>query len=72
MGQIDDVLHGQVLIVRLAGSGANAITRDMAASLEEIAGRAGRSRNVRVLLITGAYGDTFCAGSNIGELARVA
>ena len=71
MGQIDDVLHGQVLIVRLAGSGANAITRDMAASLEEIAGRAGRSESVRVLLITGAYGDTFCAGSNIGELAQL-
>ncbi len=71
MGQIDDVLHGQVLIVRLAGRGANAITRDMAASLEEIASRAGRSGNVRALLITGAYGDTFCAGSNIGELARL-
>jgi enoyl-CoA hydratase len=71
VGQIDDVLHGQVLIVRLAGSGANAITRDMAASLEGIAGRAARSRDVRALLITGAYGDAFCAGSNIGELARL-
>ena len=54
MGQIDEVLHGQVLIVRLAGSGANAITRDMASSLEEIASRAVRSGNIRVLLITGA------------------
>lgn len=71
MGQIDDVLHDQVLVVRLAGRGANAITRDMAASLEEIAGRAGRSRNIRVLLITGAYGNAFCAGSNIGELAKL-
>lgn len=71
VGQIDDVLHDQVLVVRLAGSGANAITRDMAASLEEIAGRASPSRNVRVLLITGAYGNAFCAGSNIGELARL-
>ena len=70
MGQIDESLHGQVLIVRLAGSGANAITRDMASSLEEIARRAGRSGSVRVLLITGA-GDTFCAGSNIGELAHL-
>ena len=71
MGQIDDVLHDQVLVVRLAGRGANAITRDMAAALEEIAGRAGRSRNIRVLLITGAYGNAFCAGSNIGELAKL-
>lgn len=71
MGQIDDVLHDQVLIVRLAGSGANAITRDMAASLEEIVGRVTRSRNVRVLLMTGAHGDNFCAGSNIGELSRL-
>lgn len=70
MGQIDEALHGQVLIVKLAGSGANAITRDMASSLEEIARRAGRSGSVRVLLITGA-GDTFCAGSNIGELAQL-
>ncbi|MGV3632834.1 MAG: enoyl-CoA hydratase/isomerase family protein [Pseudorhodoplanes sp.] len=71
MGQIDDVLHGQVLTVRLAGSGANAITRSMAASLEAIADRAGRSRDVRVLLITGAGGENFCAGSNIGELAQL-
>ena len=71
MGQIDDVLHGQVLIVRLAGSGANAITRSMAVSLEEIAGRAGRSESVRVLLITGACGENFCAGSNIRELAEL-
>jgi enoyl-CoA hydratase len=70
VGRIDDVLHGQVLIARLAGSGANAITRDMAVSLEEIASRAGRSQDVRVLLITGA-GDTFCSGSNIGELAQL-
>jgi enoyl-CoA hydratase/carnithine racemase len=71
VGQIDDVLHGQVLTVRLAGSGANAITRSMAVSLEEIAGRAGRSENVRVLLITGACGENFCAGSNIRELAEL-
>jgi enoyl-CoA hydratase len=71
VGQIDDVLHDQVLVVRLAGRGANAITRNMASSLEEIAGRAGSSRNVRVLLITGAYGNAFCAGSNIGELAQL-
>jgi enoyl-CoA hydratase len=71
VGQIDDVLHDQVLVVRLAGSGANAITRDMAASLEEIAGRAGRSRDVRVLLVTGAHGNAFCAGSNIRELAQL-
>lgn len=71
MGQIDDVLHDQVLVVRLAGSGANAITRSMAASLEEIAGRAARSVNIRALLITGAYGDAFCAGSNIRELAQL-
>jgi len=71
VGQIDDELRGQVLIVRLSGSGANAITRDMAASLEEIAGRAGRSQNIRALLITGANSDAFCAGSNIGELARL-
>jgi enoyl-CoA hydratase len=71
VGQIDDVLHGQVLIVRLAGSGANAITRSMAVALEEIAGRAGRSESVRVLLITGACGENFCAGSNIRELAEL-
>lgn len=71
MGQVDDVLHGQVLIVRLAGGGSNAITRAMAVSLEEIAVRAGQSRNVRALLITGADGNAFCAGSNIGELAQL-
>ncbi len=71
MGHIDDVLHGHVLTVRLAGRGANAITRDMAVSLEEIAGRAARSRDVRVLLIKGAGGENFCAGSNIGELAQL-
>jgi len=70
VGQIDEALHGQVLVVRLAGSEANAITRDMASSLEEVASRAGRSGSVRVLLIAGA-GDTFCAGSNIGELAQL-
>jgi enoyl-CoA hydratase len=71
VGQIDDVLHGQVLVVRLAGKGANAITRDMAASLEEIAGRAARSHDVRALVITGAHADAFCAGSNIRELAKL-
>lgn len=70
MGQIDEVLNDHVLTVRLTGSGANAITSGMAASLEEIAGRAARSDNVRVLLITGT-GDNFCAGSNIGELAQL-
>jgi len=70
VGQIDDELRGQVLIVRLSGSGANAITSGMASALEEIAGRAGRSNKIRALLITGANG-AFCAGSNIGELAQL-
>lgn len=70
MGRIEEALQDHVLTVRLAGSGANAITRGMAISLREIAGRAARSDNVRALLITGA-GDNFCAGSNIGELAQL-
>jgi enoyl-CoA hydratase len=71
VGQIDDVLHGQVLTVGLAGRGANAITRSMAASLERIADRARQSRDIRVLLIAGACGKNFCAGSNIRELAEL-
>ncbi len=71
MGQVDHVLRGGVLVVTLAGNGANAITRSMAAALEEVAVGAGRSENVRVLLITGACGENFCAGSNIRELAEL-
>lgn len=71
MGQVDEVLHGRVLVVRLAGSGANAFTREMAASLEEIALAAATRPEVGALLITGGYGGAFCAGSNVRELGEL-
>ena len=71
MGQIDEVLHGRVLVVRMAGSGANAFTREMALSLEQIAVAAGSRPEVGAMLLTGGYGGAFCAGSNVKELVEL-
>ncbi|MAZ16708.1 MAG: 3-hydroxypropionyl-CoA dehydratase [Ahrensia sp.] len=71
MGQVDEVLHGRVLVVRIAGSGANAFTREMALSLEQIAVAAASRPEVGAVLLTGGYGGAFCAGSNVKELVEL-
>jgi enoyl-CoA hydratase len=71
MGQVDEVLHGRVLVVRIAGSGANAFTREMAQSLEQIAVAAASRPEVGAMLLTGGYGGAFCAGSNVKELVEL-
>jgi len=71
MGQVDEVLHGRVLVVRMTGSGANAFTREMAVSLEQIAVAAASRPEVGALLLTGGYGGAFCAGSNVKELVEL-
>lgn len=71
MGQVGEVLHGRVLVVRMAGSGANAFTREMALSLEQIAVEAASRPDVGAMLLTGGYGGAFCAGSNVKELVEL-
>jgi len=48
----------------------NAITPDMAASLQEVCARADRDPNVRVVLVKGAGARAFSSGSDLNSLAE--
>ena len=71
MGVVDGIVHDRVLVVRMAGAGANALDREMAGQLHALAGRAAQSPEIGAVLITGAFGNAFCGGSNIKELTAL-
>ena len=66
--EVDDEGIGQITIDR--AEKRNAMTYAMLRRFIETVGEAGRDDRVRVLIITGA-GGTFCAGTDLADLATV-
>lgn len=71
MGVADSVIFGRVRVLRLTGQGANAMTRDMAATLRDLAEDTARRDDIGAVVLTGGQGAAFCAGSDLRELARL-
>ncbi|TWD81727.1 short chain enoyl-CoA hydratase [Kribbella amoyensis] len=70
----DDVrfdLDGQVAVITLnRPAKLNAVTQAMSDRLVELAQRCNEDDEVRAVVLTGAGDRAFCAGSDIGELAK--
>lgn len=72
MAQIDVAREGKVLVLTIdRPDKKNALTNPMYGQLVEALETARDDREVRCVLVTGA-GDTFTAGNDIGEFAKVA
>lgn len=71
MGIADSVIFGRVRILRLTGRGANAMTRQMAETLRDLAEDTARRDDIGAVVLTGGQGAAFCAGSDLRELSRL-
>ena len=72
VGSVDLELHESTALIRLARpEKLNALSRQMKQQLRHILDELENNRDVRALIVTGAGGRAFCAGTDIADLARL-